>query len=330
MPAEIRHNWTISEIKAIYQQPLLELVFQAATTHRRFHDPRKIQVCHLISVKTGGCPENCKYCSQSSRYQTPVDAQPLLTHEEVLNLAKEAISKGATRICLGAAWREVRPSKQFDTILKMIQEIKDMGVEVCCTLGMLNETAAKKLEAAGTYAYNHNLDTSAEFYKQIVTTRSYEDRLNTLAEVEKTTMQVCCGGIIGMGETEDDRLGLLHTLATRSKHPESFPINILVPVKGTPFENMPKQKAWDAIRMVATARLLMPQAMVRLSAGRLDLSMSDQALCFLAGANSIHSGEKLLTIAAPNPDFNIDDEMFAILGLEKLPAYQKDRAKTND
>lgn len=315
----IRNNWTLDEIKQIYHQPLLELVFQSASLHRTFHDPRKVQVCHLISVKTGGCPEDCKYCPQSSHYNTNIGVQPTMTLDEVLVRAQSAIAKGATRICLGAGWREVRPGKLFDSLLTMVEHISKMGVEVCCTFGMLNDQAAERLAEAGAYAYNHNLDTSKSYYNNIITTRSYQERLDTIDKVEKTKMTVCCGGIIGMGETTEDRLELLHTLATRNEHPESVPINILIPVKGTPLENMPKVPIWEFIRMISTARILMPKAMIRLSAGRMQLQMIEQALCFLAGANSIHSGEKLLV--TPNPEFDLDDAMLEILGLQKLEPF---------
>lgn len=315
----IRHDWTLDDIHSLYRQPLLDLIFQAATIHRQFHHPRQIQVCYLISVKTGGCPEDCKYCPQSSRYQTSVSPQAMMSHEEVIAKAKQAIDKGATRICLGAAWREVRQGKPFDSLLSMVSEINTMGAEVCCTFGLLQDAEAERLAEAGCYAYNHNLDTSAAFYKEIITTRTYEERLQTLNRVEKAGMTVCCGGIIGMGETEQDRLQLLHTLATRPKHPESVPINMLIPIKGTPLEFQPKVPIWDFIRMIATARILMPQAMVRLSAGRIQLQIIEQALCFLAGANSIHSGEKLLT--TPNADFDIDEAMFSLLGLQKLESF---------
>lgn len=322
MSSSIRHDWTLDEICNLYHQPLLDLVYQAATTHRQYHNPREIQVCHLISVKTGGCPENCKYCPQSARYQTFVEATPLLTEEEVMDRAQAALAKGASRICLGAAWRDVRPSKQFDRILSMVKQINDMGVEVCCTLGMLrSDTEAKRLAEAGTYAYNHNLDTSASYYKEITTTRTYEERLETIDRVERTRMTVCCGGIIGMGESEKDRLQLLQTLATRSKHPESVPINLLNSVEGTPLENQPEVPFWEFLRMIAAARLLMPKAMVRLSAGRHRLQTVEQGLCFLAGANSIHSGERLLT--TPTLDFDVDGAMLELFGLEKQKPFSK-------
>lgn len=318
---EIRHDWTLDEIKGIYEQPVLELVFQAATLHRRYHPANQVQVCHLISVKTGGCPENCKYCAQSSRYQTPVQAQPLMQVEEVLARAKKAIDRGATRICLGAAWRSAKPNKQFEQILEMVSGISAMGAEVCCTLGMLDPPEAKRLAEAGAYAYNHNLDTSEKFYEQIVTTRTYADRLRTLDVVEEAKLSVCCGGILGMGESVEDRLMMLQTLVNRPKHPGSVPINLLTPVPGTPFESQPRVPVWEYVRMIGTARLLFPKALVRLSCGRVTLSIAEQALCFMAGANSIHSGEVLLTVA--NPAFDADEEMFKVLGLVKMCAVSE-------
>ncbi len=322
---DIRTDWTREEIQSIYHQPLLELVYQAASLHRRHHNPREVQICHLISVKTGGCPEDCKYCAQSSRYTTFIQAQPLLKEEEVLDRAKKAAAKGTSRICLGAAWRDVRPSKQFDSILSMVEAIKKMGLEVCCTLGMMREPEAQRLAHAGAYAYNHNLDTSASYYKKVATTRTYEDRLQTLSVVEKTNMTVCCGGIIGMGESEEDRLQLLHTLATRSKHPESVPINLLTRIPGTPMEDQAPVPFWEYLRLIATARIIMPKSMVRLSSGRITLQKTEQALCFLAGANSIFSGEKLLTV--DNPDFDVDNQMLELFGLQKQKPFHKPRIK---
>lgn len=314
-----RSDWKKEEIQAIYESPLLELIYRAASVHRVYHPTNQVQVCYLISIKTGGCPENCKYCPQSAHYQTNVTATPLMQEEDILSQAKKGIANGATRVCLGAAWRNPRDSDQFDLILEVIRKITDMGVEVCCTLGMLKEAQAMRLKQAGLYAYNHNLDTSPEFYSSIITTRRYEDRLKTLDIVEKAGISVCCGGIIGMGESIDDRVGLIHQLATRDPHPESVPINLLIPVQGTPLERQPLIPIWDMIRMIATVRITMPQAMVRLSAGRLERSLEEQALCFLAGANSIFSGEKLLT--RPNPDFDEDEHMFRLFGLTSLPAF---------
>lgn len=316
---KIRSDWNKQELLQIYYKPLLELIFDAAQIHTEFHEKGEIQVCHLISIKTGGCSEDCKYCAQSSRYETNVKAQPMMPYEEVLQRAKRALAQGATRICLGAAWRGVRNSRQFDETLKMVKAIAELGVEVCCTLGLLDELQAKKLKEAGLYAYNHNLDSSEKFYKTIITTRSYQDRLKTLEVVEKTGLSVCCGGIIGMGETEEDRIELLLTLAKRNPHPESVPINQLSPILGTPLANQPKASIWELLRMVALARILMPQAIIRLSAGRKELSYQEQALCFVAGANSIFSGEKLLTVG--NTSQSADEEMFSILGLKMREAH---------
>lgn len=307
------------ELKAIYDLPFLEIVSKAGKIHEQFHRPSEIQVCSLISIKTGGCPEDCKYCAQSSRYKTPVPAQAMMSLDAVLKEAKKAITRGATRVCLGAAWREARDSNQFENALQMIKEIASMGVEVCCTLGMLKDTQAARLKEAGLYAYNHNLDTSEDYYKEVVTTRTYQDRLNTLDVAEKANLSICCGGILGMGESESDRIGLLHTLSQRNPHPESVPINRLSAIPGTPFENQPPVPVLEMVRMIATARIAMPKAMIRLSAGRLEMSIEEQALCFLAGANSIFAGEKLLTVA--NTPIDRDEEMFQLLNLKKRAAY---------
>lgn len=280
-----------------------------------------MQVCALISIKTGGCQEDCKYCAQSSRYKTSVAPQAMMKVEDVLAEAKKAAARGATRVCLGAAWREVRDSKQFEDVLAMVKGIADLGVEVCCTLGMLQEHQALRLKEAGLYAYNHNLDSSEKFYKTIITTRTYQERQDTLDIAEKANLSVCCGGIIGMGEEPLDRLELLLVLSKRNPHPESVPINRLSQIPGTPLEQQPVLSVWEMIRMIATARIVMPQAMIRLSAGRIDMSHEDQALCFLAGANSIFAGEKLLTVA--NTPIDRDEEMFSILGLKKRPAYSE-------
>jgi len=320
---ESRQYWTKEEIGEVYHSPLLDLVYRAAKVHRCFQASDQVQVCSLISIKTGGCPEDCKYCPQSARYQTHVNPSPLMQEEEIIALAKKAVLQGATRVCLGAAWRSVRDNAQFDQILSVIKRITGMGVEVCCTLGMLNGAQAEKLKQAGLYSYNHNLDTSPEYYPSIITTRTYEERLKTLDAVEKAGIGVCCGGIIGMGEAAEDRIGLLAVLANRNPQPASVPINMLIPVAGTPLEGKEPVSIWDMLRMVATARITMPKTMVRLSAGRLGCSTEAQALCFLAGANSIFSGEKLLT--CPNPEFDEDAEMLRLLGLKVLPAFSADR-----
>ena len=315
----VRNDWKMEELAEFCDMPLFDLVFRAASVYRNFHDPNKIQIGCIISVKTGGCPENCKYCPQSSYYETGTKAEAMMPLEEVLRLAQRAIDNGATRICLAAAWKSPRAGKQFDNVLKMIEEINAMGVEVCCTLGMLKEEAAQQLKAAGMHSYNHNLDTSSNYYPQIITTRTYQDRLDTLDVLDKVGLNVCCGGIIGLGESREDRLALLHTLATRSRHPDSVPINMLTAVPGTPLGEQPPISFWELLRMVAIARILMPRAMVRLSSGRSKLTDAEQALCFLAGANSFHSGKKLLV--TPTNDFDQDDQMMALFGLTKLEPF---------
>jgi biotin synthase len=323
MSTDIRNNWDIEEIKEIYQTPILELVFKAATLHRKYNDTAEVQVCTLLSIKTGGCSEDCAYCPQAARYNTGVDVQALLQKDEVLLYAQKAKDAGSTRFCMGAAWREVRDNRDFDRVLDMVKGVNQMGMEVCCTLGMLTEDQAKKLADAGLYAYNHNLDTSKEHYSEIITTRTYDDRLQTLDNVRKAGVTVCCGGIIGLGETHDDRIKMLHTIATMPEHPESVPINALVPIAGTPLENNTKVDVWDMVRMIATARILMPKTMVRLSAGRTDMDIAEQALCFMAGANSIFAGDKLLT--TPNPSFEEDNAMFSLLGLKPRVAFKEEK-----
>ena len=318
---QVRHDWTRDEIKKIYDTPLLDLVFHAATVHRQFNETAEVQVCTLLSIKTGGCPEDCAYCPQAARYNTGVDVQALMKKEDVLAYAAKAKEAGSTRFCMGAAWREVRDNRDFDRVLEMVKGINEMGMEVCCTLGMLTEDQARKLADAGLYAYNHNLDTSAEYYDKIIHTRTYDDRLQTLEHVRKAGVSVCCGGIIGLGESHDDRINMLLTLATLPSHPESVPINALVPIEGTPLGDNKKVDVWDLLRMIATARIIMPAAMVRLSAGRNDLTVSEQALCFLAGANSIFAGDKLLT--TPNPSFDEDNAMFGLLGLKPRVAFKE-------
>jgi len=319
-----RYDWQRDEVRAIYDTPVLDLVFRAAGVHRQFHDPAEVQVCKLISVKTGGCPEDCKYCSQSVHYETPVQAQPMLEHQGVIETARRAKDAGVTRVCLGAAWREIKDNKQFDRVLDMVRDITDLGLEVCCTLGMLNEDQARRLENAGLHAYNHNLDTSQEFYETIITTRKYADRLQTLANVRKTNVTMCSGGIIGLGEKTEDRVAMLTTLASMNPHPESVPINLLSKVDGTPLSKNVAVPTWDLIRMIATARLIMPRAVVRLSAGRSQLSEFEQALCFLAGANSIFSSETghMLTEAVPSPDYDTDRALLQLLGLKTRPPFK--------
>lgn len=318
---EIRNNWTREEITAIFNSPVLDLVYKAASVHREYHDPQEVQVCTLLSVKTGGCPEDCAYCPQAARYHTDVKVQKLMEVDEVLKAALNAKEAGSTRFCMGAAWREVRDNRDFDKVIDMVKGVSTMGMEVCCTLGMLSDEQAKKLKDAGLYAYNHNLDTSEEHYDKIISTRTYDDRLNTLENVRKNKISVCSGGIIGMGESEGDRIGMIQTLANLPEHPESVPVNALVPVEGTPLEEQPRVPVWDMLRMIATARITMPKAMVRLSAGRITMSYEEQALCFLAGANSIFAGDKLLT--TPNPEVDRDKEMFQILNLKPRKAFKE-------
>lgn len=322
----IRTNWTKPEIEAIYNRPVLELIYQASTVHREYHEANEVQVCTLLSVKTGGCPEDCAYCPQAARYHTEVKVQKLLEVEEVIGKALEAKEAGSTRFCMGAAWREVRDNRDFDKVLEMVKGVNNMGMEVCCTLGMLTPEQATKLKEAGLYAYNHNLDTSEEFYGDVITTRNYSDRLETLGNVRAAKISVCSGGIIGLGEKENDRIGMLHTLATLPEHPESVPVNALVPVEGTPLEDQEKVSVWEMVRMIATARIIMPRAMVRLSAGRVRMTLEEQALCFLAGANSIFAGDKLLT--TPNPGYVQDKEMFQLLQLTPRPSHKENLAKT--
>lgn len=313
---DTKNSWSKKEIGEIYSRPLLQLIHEGATIHRQHFDASEVQKCTLLSIKTGGCPENCKYCSQSSKYETEVKAEKLMDVDDVVEKARRAKDGGSTRFCMGAAWRGVSQvgPRQFERVLGMIDEIKGMGLEVCATLGMVNEDQAKKLKNAGLTAYNHNLDTSKEYYPKVITSRKYEDRLETLKNVRNAGISVCCGGIIGLGESHEDRISLLHTLSTLPQHPESVPVNALVANKGTPLEDMMPVPWWDLCRMIATARIVMPKSMVRLSAGRVTLSKAEQAMCFMAGANSIFTGDKLLT--TPNPEFDEDSAMFATLGLK--------------
>lgn len=315
----IRHNWTAEEISDIYNKPLLQLIMEAGNIHAQYHKAGEVQISSLLSIKTGGCSEDCSYCPQAARFHTDIKVQALMKTDEVVKAAENAKAGGASRFCMGAAWREVRDNRDFDRVLDMVKAVTAMDMEVCCTLGMLTETQAQKLADAGLYAYNHNIDTSADHYEQIITTRKYEDRLNTLEHVRNAGISVCSGGIIGLGETDEDRIGMLLTLSNLPKHPESVPINALVPVKGTPLADNKRVPFDELVRMVATARIVMPASAVRLSAGRLEMSMAEQALCFLAGANSIFAGDKLLT--TPNPEFNEDMEMFSKLGLTPKAAF---------
>lgn len=312
--------WTKEKILSIYNQPLLRLVYQAASVHRQFNDAGEVQVSSLLSIKTGGCSEDCGYCPQAARYNTDVDVHKLMTVNQVLEAADKAKEGGASRLCMGAAWREVRDNRDFDRVLEMVKGVNAKGMEVCCTLGMLTEDQAQKLANAGLYAYNHNIDSSEDHYKKIITTRNYDDRLNTIKNVRKAKVSVCSGGIIGLGESVEDRVNMLLTLSNLDPQPESVPINALVPVKGTPLEDQPLVPIWDMVRMIATTRIVMPSTVVRLSAGRTQMSLEGQALCFMAGANSIFAGDKLLT--TPNPDFKTDMEMFELLGLKPREAFK--------
>jgi biotin synthase len=309
--------YSLSDVKAIYGLPFPDLLFRAQEIHRQHHKSGDVQLCSLLSVKTGGCPEDCGYCPQSSKYETDVDAQKMMTPPEVLAAARKAKDAGAQRFCMGAAWREVKDGPAFDGVLEMVRGVRELGMEACCTLGMLSEGQAHRLAEAGLTAYNHNLDTSRAFYKSIISTRTYDDRLRTLGNVRKAGISVCCGGIIGMGESEEDRLNLLMTLANLDPQPESVPINALTPVEGTPLAKQPPIDPLDFARVIATTRILMPHARVRLSAGRLAMSREAQVLCFLAGANSIFFGEKLLTTG--NPDVEADRALLTKAGFSFTP-----------
>lgn len=320
---EIRNNWTKEEIAEIYHSPLLDLIYRAATVHRENLDYSEVQISSLLSIKTGGCPEDCAYCPQAARYQTDLEVQALMSVEQVTDAAQKAKEAGASRLCMGAAWREVRDNRDFDRVIEMVRSVNELDMEVCCTLGMLSETQAQRLADAGLYAYNHNLDTSEDDYKRIITTRTYDERLKTIDNVRKAKLTVCSGGIIGLGETVEDRISMLRTLSNMLKHPESVPVNALVPVKGTPLADQPRVSIWEMVRMIATARIIMPKTVVRLSAGRTEMSLTDQAFCFMAGANSIFAGDKLLT--TPNPAFNDDMAMFELLGLKPREAFKNGR-----
>lgn len=318
LPKEValRHDWTVAEVRALYDLPLLDLMYRAQTVHRAVFVENKVQLCSLLSIKTGGCPENCSYCPQSAHYDTGVKAEKLMPVTEVLDSAKQARDAGATRFCMGAAWREVRDGAQFDSVLEMVKGVRALGMEACCTLGMLSESQAKRLKDAGLTAYNHNLDTSPEHYGNIISTRVYQDRLKTLAAVRDAGISVCSGGIIGMGESVDDRCKLLVQLANQPEHPESVPINSLVAIEGTPLEKQTPVDFTEMVRMIATARIMMPAAMVRLSAGRKSLSAEAQLLCMAAGANSIFFGDKLLTTG--NPEYDADMALLEKAGIAPL------------
>jgi biotin synthase len=308
---------TLQEVRAIHDLPLPELLFRAQSVHRQHHAADEVQLCTLLSVKTGGCPEDCAYCPQSSHYETPVSVEKSLAVDEVLGAAKQARESGATRFCMGAAWREVKDGPAFDNVLSMVRGVRALGMEACVTLGMLNDDQARRLKEAGLTAYNHNLDTSRQHYKSIISTRTYDDRLATLDRVRKAGITVCSGGIIGMGESIDDRCEMLRTLASLDPQPESVPVNTLVATEGTPLAAMTPVEPLELVRMIATARILMPKSRVRLSAGRMSLTKEAQLLCFFAGANSIFYGEKLLTTG--NPDVSEDQALLAAAGLRAAP-----------
>jgi len=316
---DLRYDWKKEEVAAIYHLPLPELLYRAATIHRQFHAADRVQTCQLISIKTGGCPEDCAYCPQSAHYDAGVEREGLHDPANVISVAREAAGRGVTRFCLGAAWRDAPQGKEFDKVLEMVRGVSSLGLEVCCTLGMLTDNQAARLKEAGLTAYNHNLDTSPEFYGSIITTRIYEERLRTLTAVRKAGITVCCGGILGMGEKDSDRIGLLHQLATLPRHPESVPINMLVRVAGTPLADVPPLNPLEMVRAIATARILMPASRVRLAAGRKQLSPEAVTLCFVAGANSIFVGEKLLTTPNPGPDE--DDLLLQTLGMKSLEPH---------
>jgi len=313
----LRNDWTLAEIRAIHDLPLLELLHRAQGVHREFHPKNQVQLCTLLSVKTGACPEDCGYCPQSSKYETGVEPEKMLAIDDVLTAAKTAKDAGATRFCMGAAWREVKDGPHFDRVLEMVKGVKSLGLEACTTLGMITDDQARRLKEAGLDTYNHNIDTSREHYKKIITTRAFEERLVTLKNVRDAGIHVCSGGIIGMGESIDDRCRMLRELATQRPHPESVPINALVPVEGTPLAEMPRVDPLELVRMIATARILMPHSKVRLSAGRQSMNREAQLLCLMAGANSIFYGEQLLT--TPNPDTAFDQKLLADAGLTALP-----------
>ncbi|MGL4583420.1 MAG: biotin synthase BioB [Flavobacterium sp.] len=319
----IRHDWTKQEIQKVYDTPLLELIYQASIVHREYHNPNEVQVSTLLSIKTGGCTEDCSYCGQAARYHTDIKVQSLLPLQKVLDTAQKAKDSGSSRFCMAAAWREVRDNRDFDKVIDMVKGVNEMGLEVCCTLGMLTEDQAQRLQEAGLYAYNHNLDTSEDHYDNVISTRKFSNRINTIDNVRKAGITVCSGGIIGLGEKDEDRISMLHTLSTMEKHPESVPINALVRVKGTPMEDMPKVDTWDMIRMIATARIVMPKTMVRLSAGRVEMSEYEQAMCFMAGANSMFSGDNETLLVTPNPSLSADQLLLKNLGLKPMKAKKE-------
>lgn len=313
-------KWTPGKIEKLFKFPLIDLIYEASKIHRKHHKSNEVQISTLISIKTGGCPEDCGYCPQASRYNTNIDKNELMNINKVKAQALRAKSSGSSRICMGAAWRNIKDGEEFDKVLEMIKCVTELNMEVCCTLGMVNKDQARRLYEAGLYAYNHNVDTSEEYYKKIISTRGYQDRIQTINNVRKAGITVCSGGIIGMGESEKDRASMLYTLYKLDPYPESVPINALVPVKGTPMENKIKIEIWDIIKMIAITRIVLPKTNVRLSAGRKDFSDEGQTLCFISGANSIFAGDKLLT--TPNPNINDDLKLFKILGIKYKKAFK--------
>ncbi len=314
-------NWTLDRLRVLHDMPLMDLVFQAATVHREHHNPNEVQVSNLLSIKTGGCPEDCGYCPQAARYHTNIEENDLMTVEQVKSAAERAKGMGSSRLCMGAAWRNVKDDEDFEHVLELVRTVNQLDLEVCATLGMLTPNQAQRLAAAGLYAYNHNLDSSEEFYKEVISTRGYQDRLDTIDHARKAGLTVCSGGILGMGETIEDRLKMLLTLASIDPQPESVPINALVAVGGTPLEDQPPLSIFEMVRMIAVTRIVMPRTTIRLSAGRTQMTQEGQALCFLAGAGSIFGGSKLLT--TPNPEEFVDLEMFAALGLQPSKPFAK-------
>jgi biotin synthase len=314
-------TWTLEELQKLHDSPLMDLVFRAASVHRAHHDPNEVQMSSLLSIKTGGCPEDCGYCPQAARYHTDIEENELMTVDQVRTAAERAKGLGSSRLCMGAAWRNVRDDDEFDQVLDLVRTVNGLGMEVCATLGMLTPNQAERLAAAGLYAYNHNLDSSEEYYREVISTRGYEDRLETIDNARRAGLTVCSGGIIGMGESVEDRLNMLLTLAGLDPQPESVPINALVAVEGTPLEDQQQVNIFEMVRMIAVTRIMMPKATVRLSAGRTSMTPEGQALCFLAGAGSIFAGDKLLT--TPNPEAFEDLEMFQQLGLRPTQPYAK-------
>ncbi|KAI0815295.1 biotin synthase [Irpex lacteus] len=317
-----RHDWSKKEIQEIYDSPLLDLVYRAAGVHRQHHDPSKIQLCTLMNIKTGGCSEDCSYCSQSSRYSTPTKASRLVDIEPVLEAARKAKENGSTRFCMGAAWRDLAGRKRgFERILTMVKEVRGMGMEVCTTLGMLSPEQARQLKEAGLTAYNHNLDTSREFYPTVITTRSYDERLDTISAVRDAGISVCSGGILGLGESDADRVGLIWEVSSMPEHPESFPVNALVPIQGTPLEDNEPVAYHTLLRTIATARIVLPTTIIRLAAGRQTLDESKQAMCFMAGANAVFTGEQMLT--TPCSPWDEDKTMMARWGLDGMRSFEQ-------